>query len=75
MLGHRLRRWPNIEPTLVPCLVFVLRQLVVAPQIETVHLIVTGLSDIRNGRSTSYMYHLVASGGSQCDSLGMPLTL
>ena len=23
MLGHRLRRWPNIEPTLGQCIVFV----------------------------------------------------
>ena len=22
MLGHRLRRWPNIEPTMGECLVF-----------------------------------------------------
>ena len=22
MLGHRLRRWPNIVPTIVQCLVF-----------------------------------------------------
>ena len=39
MLNHRLRRWPNIEPTMVQCLVFAVLQTALGDDITHVSIV------------------------------------